>query len=321
MTPELRDKLSKILALTTSPVEGEASAAAAMLQRLLDKHNLSVADLEAKGQSKPGVREQAHDLGKAAFRWKLDLAEGIATHYYCAPLVSRRNKTVSFVGRPDNVEALTMLYAWLVDQIKRVAAEDRRTHAEETGTHVDPLRWQVNFGVGAVSRLVVRLDELKRQREADVTSQALVISHAAEVSDYLESTYGYRVDGQETAVERERRERWEARERTMAELKERDIEAYYRERPWERPATPEQLEAQRKLDEAATKREEANARRRNKRAEERGYYGRWSSQSAASERRDDEGYAARQAGKRGAERINLEPFLTGRTPAKPIKGR
>src|SRR2546423_3993388 len=121
MDTKLLDRLRKILALTESPVEGEAQAAAMKLQELLTEHNLSIADLEKRGHQAPPVGESAHDLGKAGFTWKLDLAETIADHYFCHAIVSRYRKTVSFVGRPDNVDSLQMLYTWVIDQIKRIS--------------------------------------------------------------------------------------------------------------------------------------------------------------------------------------------------------
>lgn len=187
----LLDKLAKILALTTSPVEGEAQAAAAMLAKLLAKHNLQMADLEAKGAAKPGVIENRVDLGKAAFQWKIDLATFIAEHYFCKVLIlkrHRRGKVLLFLGRPDNVQAFEMLYRWLVEQVQRIAKEERRTYIETTGDHVDPLRWQVNFGMGAAQRLGQRLGNLKRQQAAD--TKALVIHHAEEIDLWTQQTYG-----------------------------------------------------------------------------------------------------------------------------------
>jgi hypothetical protein len=86
------DKLRKILALVNSPEEGEALAAAEMLQKLLTDHNLSMADLEKKGSKAAPVTESGHDLGKAAFKWKLDLAEVIAEHYFCHGIIDRYSK-------------------------------------------------------------------------------------------------------------------------------------------------------------------------------------------------------------------------------------
>lgn len=325
MDAGLLSKLQKILALTTSPIEAEAQAAATHLQRLLTKYNLDIADLEKKGAAhSPGVRKQAHDLGKAAFTWKLDLAEAIAEHYYCHPLVNRTTKTVAFIGRPDNVESLQMLYGWIIDQIRRIATEERRRHFDDTGEHIDPLRWQVNFGIGAVERLEERLKEQRARQQEDVASDeestALVVlgdERKREISDYLESQGLPRIDGRETKMQRERRERREAEEARLEQLKETDIEAYYAECPWERPETEEEKEAREKREAEFWKREAArerkNARRRANYIPTGGYRER-----QVDEAKIDQGYTARSSGRRSADRVNLQPFIKGRAERKKI---
>lgn len=302
MIDGIADKLRKVLALTTSPVEAEALAASEMLAKLLAQYNLEIADLEERGADKPGVTEGGHDLGKAAFKWKLRLADEIADHYYCVSLTDHYSKQVKFAGRPDNVKALTSLYAWVVDQTCRLASIDRKAHVESTGEHIDPLRWQIHYGEGLVSRLGRRLAE-RRERYASTAGTALVIHHAAEVSDYLEDRYGYRRDGQETHTQKERRLRRQEEERKMAELKRDDIEAYYTIRPWERPLTPEQQREK----EIADARE---AKKWNKKWERR--MNRPGQEKSGKELRTiHETRTAQEAGAAGASRVNLEPFIEG----------
>lgn len=299
MDNKLIEKLRKVLALTTSPVEGEAMAAAAHLARLLAAHNLNIADLEKKGAAAPGVHEKGHDLGKAAFKWKLQLAEAIADHYFCYALVDDYRKTVKFIGRPDNVDSLIMLYGWIIDQIKRIAADERREHLANTGEHVDPLRWQVNFGLGAVERLSDRLTKESVTKESAGT--ALVIHHRSEISDYLEERFGYREDGRMTKKQQERQARQDAEDRRLEALKLTDIEAYYDECPWERPETPEQAAARAKADEAFWKKEARNERRR------KGRYQR--PMSNKEWRQMEEAESARVSGRKAGDRINLQPFV------------
>lgn len=310
MALEIIEKLRKVLALTSSPQEGEAQAATAMLQKLLTQYNLSVADLERKGgHAAPQIKEAGHDLGKAAFRWKLDLADSLAEHFYCVPLVNRTTKTVAFVGRPDNVESMQMLYGWIIDQIKRIATEDRRVHISRTGEHIDPLRWQVNFGVGAVERLTERMRQLRDQQvaaSAGITS--LVISHAKEASDYLESKYGYRRDGRPTAAQAARQAKWDKEKADAEELKATDLDAYYAKYPWERPLTAEQEAAQAEANARYWKKEAARERRN---AARRTGITRWRAPSSTDERKDEQAYRARGAGRQGADRVNLTPFVTG----------
>jgi hypothetical protein len=296
-------------------VEGEAQAAAAMLQKMLDQHNLSVADLEKRGAKKPGVKEEAHDLGKAAFKWKLNLADAIAEHYYCAPLVDHYAKTVRFVGRPDNVESLLMLYAWVIDQIKRISAEERRNHFIRTNEHVDPLRWQVNFGLGAVSRLRDRLADEAAARTSDST--ALVLSHRSEASDYLEEKYGFRIDGQKTKRERERDERYRVEQERREKLKAEDPEAYYAEFPWERPLTPEQQAEIDRQQAAADKKWARREQARQRRWERSGGRVRYESDKQYAAR--VQGQTARAAGREAAGRVNLRPFVEGGAVRKEIE--
>jgi len=313
----LIDKLQKILALTTSPVEGEAQAAAAMLAKLLEKHNLSMADLEQKGAAAPGVREMGVDLGKAAFTWKLDLAEAIADYYFCFGMVDRYRKTVVFIGRPDNVESLKMLYNWLIDQIKRISTDERKAHTEQTSEHIDPLRWQVHFGVGAVDRLKMRLAEERERVRNDAGTMALVIHHQTEIGDFMEDKYGYRADGQKTRKQRERDERWQ-RERNEYKARQNwwnfvtwvtgDVEDYYQQFPYERPKTAAQKAADEQYKKEWEKRERRNRKARERR-EANGGRTRYISMDEWNRR--EQGRTANRAGRAAAERITLHPFVAG----------
>jgi hypothetical protein len=327
-TAKLHDRLRKLLVMSKeAATEAEAQQAASLLQKFLTEHNLDVAQLEAKGAAAPHVHEAAHDLGKAAFKWKLDLAEYIAEHYYCAGIVDRKAKTVAFVGRPDNVQSLQMLYAWIIDQIKRIANDERHIWMAEHSEHMDPLRWQVNFGEGAATRLAVRLADMKDKQAADLARNAdgdvvgLALHHAAEVSDYLEQNYGYRTDGRMTKEELAREERWAEYQRKQAaaeaareELLRTDPAEYYRQYPWAHPDAVAKREAQAAKERAAeVKREARNAKRRG-----RGM-GREERDNPARERQESQAWQARVAGRRAADRVNLQPFLGGSTGATKKK--
>jgi len=314
------DKLRKLLEVKNrAATEVEAATAAGLLQRFLTEHNLSVADLERRGQTAPKMAEGQHDLGKAAWKWKLDLAEGIAEFYYCAPLVDRYSKRVAFAGRPDNVEALTMLYAWIVDQIKGIATEERRVHFDTTGEHIDPLRWQIDFGVGATERVITRLKELKaRQQEdqarnADGDVVALTLHHESEVSDYLEQTRGYRLDGKKTQrelkYEQERQAEREKKDALRIQCEAAgDMEPFYAEFPWERPETGEQIAKREKADAEFWKKEKRNAARRTGPA--------WRPGRAEDPKKSEQRATARNSGRAAADKVNLQPFITGHVDNK-----
>lgn len=292
--------------------EAEAAAAMEMLQSLLKKHNLDIAMLESKGSSaKPGVVEQGHDLGKAAFKWKLNLADVLADHFYCVSLTDHSTKTVRFAGRPDNIESLQMLYRWLIEQIKVLSAEDRKNHQEATGEHVDPLRWQVNFGLGVVHRLSDRLAAIKTKMEKEAEreqqqgqtqgeSTALVRvqqDHERELNDWLEETHGYRTDGKPTKREIEMDNKLRLIRQQDAELLKDDPDAYYAKYPWRHP------------DHIARERKKAErAERRRAKYIPKNRYQEWSPER---ERREEQAGQARSAGRKAGDRVNLTPFIGG----------
>lgn len=314
-------KLGKLLEVKNrAATEAEAMTAAALLSRFLTEHNLSMADIEKRGQAAPGVVEGGYDLGKAAFKWKLDLADGIASFYYCTPIIDRHKKTVTFVGRPDNVEALTMLYKWVIDQIKAIATTERRAHFDATQEHIDPLRWQLGFGLGASARLIDRLREMKARQAEDLSRDewgnvnAIATHHDKEANDYLEAKYGYRNDGKRTKAQQEAHERCEAERVRHSELKvlyeaNGDMEPYYAEYPWDRPDTEEEIAAREKRNAEYEKREARNTKRRT------GGGGR---ERQVDERKEEQSYQARQSGKAAAGKINLQPFIGTNVDRKKV---
>lgn len=329
---KLISRLQKLLALTESPNENESASAAAMLQKFLTQHNLSMADLEMKGATAPGMKENVADLGKAAFKWKLDLAEGIAEFYFCAPIVNRAKKTVRFVGRPDNVESLQMLYIWVIDQIKEISKNERRKHYDLTQEHIDPLRWQLGFGEGAVERLIDRLREMKARQAEDMSHDefgnitALAIHHQAEVSDYLEKEYGYRTDGKETERQRKSRERSEAywaelerKEREQENLKLQcetagDMAPYYAAYPDQHPDVIAKAEAEAaKRNKAYEAKERRNEARRTGRSSWREAPTDWV--------KEEQKQKAQASGRENASKVNLQPFVgDGKKPTKGAIG-
>lgn len=211
-----------------------------------------------------------------------------------------------------------MLYSWLIEQIKQISSAKRKEHEAATGEHIDPLRWQVNFGVGLVSRLQERLDEIKRKQQEDAGS-ALVIHHQSEISDYMEAKYGYRTDGRKTKREEEREAYWAQQaaewEKTRqeaaarkAKLKEEDIEEFYRQYPEEKPRTAHQ----KKQDAARAEKESAKYWDRYHAKREREAR-REANLSPEERRKRQQAADAHTTGAKAAKEVNLEPFLKDKT--------
>jgi hypothetical protein len=311
---KLRNVLERVKRGST---EGEVQAATNVLQTLLTKYNLEIADLErstGKTVAKVGKGDHAWDNPKAVWKWKLDLAEHVAEHFFCYPIVERYRKPprVLFVGRPDNVESLRMLYAWLQKQIHALGTEERRGYMERTGEHIDPLRWQLSFGEGCAARVGERLREAAQSRSSSET--ALVVSHKSEISDYLESIGKGRIDGRRTQWEIDYAAKRDERQKKKDESYNRAVNSgdwtkHYEEYPEDVPKS-----------EADKKAEEARMEKLRKK---------WRRQEAAAEAReermrDDPEYRKRIQQKNTAvihgvaagEKVNLTPFLNGHVDDK-----
>lgn len=191
---QLIAKLAKVLALCDSPSEGEAAAAASHLARLLEKHNLSVAELEAAGQDAAAIIEKRVPLSKGApSEWRVHLALDLAETYFCRVMTgttgksNKRKSALFFIGRVDNVATLDAVYEFLTNQLCRLSRESRREHLEVWGESVNPNQWQASFCAGAVYRIGHRLDDERAVRRSQV--QALVVQRHREAQEYCDEQY------------------------------------------------------------------------------------------------------------------------------------
>ncbi len=330
---KLVDTLRKVMALMDSPNENEAQAAAAHLARLLEKHNMEVADLEAAGQEVTEVEAggdqdiSSNPLNDPTVAWKVSLAECVAEHFYCYADVPYVGGRVRFIGRRENLDSLELLYEWFIKQIKRLAKADRRRHLEETGQDIPGIRWQMSFAEGVIERLGERLHN-ERERHATAGSTSLVVSRTRDISDWMETNRGWRMDGQKTERQAEREQDYRDLIARKAQLLKDDPIAYYDEFPQDHPdrvAEREFQDAARQKRVDAKERRNEGRRRRYREARdgtrdtlkgvEQGTFG-GDRYAAYDWEKDDQETTARQAGRERGDDINLRPHLDGDDPER-----
>lgn len=168
-------KIKKLLALADAARnnnEHEAQAAALKVQELLQDHGLTLAELEAAGadiDNDVGRKKEATDR-RALYRWQQELMSQLAENNFCLHHVREARltrpgfgertfmtKAHVLVGRNLNVNATLAVYDYLIDAL------DREARAQ--GFHT-ARKDHLAFHDGAVSRLVVRLVEQRRAKEA-----------------------------------------------------------------------------------------------------------------------------------------------------------
>lgn len=117
---EIISKIRKLLAMTEENgcSEGEAMTAALMAQKLMAKHNLTVADID-DDTSKGKIVEVGFDAG-TKYKWKYRLANIIAVNFCCKVYVVGKSSIV-FYGYENHAKIASDVFRFLFQTGIRLA--------------------------------------------------------------------------------------------------------------------------------------------------------------------------------------------------------
>lgn len=170
--PEIIDRVTKLLALSTSNNEHEASAAAAKAQEILTEHNLRLEDIKTSQKSPTLPIEQTEILsGNRKIYWRGFIANVIANANFCKAWWMGGKMVIA--GRAHNVAIALSLYDYLTQTVERLAAEGVKAEKQAwhsylrqiEGTGIEPFaqpnwrRWRSSFITGCSKRLLERIEE------------------------------------------------------------------------------------------------------------------------------------------------------------------
>jgi len=155
-------RIQKLLKMSTEngASENEAMLAADKAQKLLQEHNLSIADIKDDSQAEPIDSEDTEvdrDL------WKGYIRNATAKLYFCTTYTTmkldthyKRVKVITFVGRKSNRMVATEMCKYFINTVDRLAAEEFK---EVPGNRATINRMAHAFKQGAASKLSTRLRE------------------------------------------------------------------------------------------------------------------------------------------------------------------
>jgi len=145
--------------------ENEAQAFAAMLNKLLTKHNLEMSDIEwKKEQNQEPTRRDWFSGKRKTYGWEVMLARIIAEANYCKILAGRGY--IVFVGQKSGVDtsAETMKYMHAVaDKIATKEYQIRYAKCYAEGNEREMYGYRASFLISFVARLKERLADQKFQ--------------------------------------------------------------------------------------------------------------------------------------------------------------
>jgi len=156
------NRIQKLLKMSTEngASENEAMQAADKAQKLLQEHNLSIADIKDDSQAEPMDSE---DIEVDRDVWKGYIRNATAKLYFCKTYTTmkfdsryKKVKIITFVGRKSNRMVATEMCKYFINTVDRLAAEEFR---KVPGSRATINRMAHAFKQGAASKLSGRLRE------------------------------------------------------------------------------------------------------------------------------------------------------------------
>lgn len=195
-------RIQKLLALSQSPNEHEAAAAAAKAQELLFKYNLSMMDVQTGDKKRPVIERYNRRtvvLGKKreVLNWRRDLLRSLARLNFCRTVDVIGAEYTNLIGEDHNIEVVLNLYDYLFATIERLSAEGWEATKRENGGKA-PVVWsdvvhryvsqhaknyRSSFSHGAVHSVIDRLNDQQAKSVVDAGSNALVVIAEEELTE------------------------------------------------------------------------------------------------------------------------------------------
>jgi len=204
------DKLRKLQRLYNSATkinnEGEAAAAAEMIQRLLIKYNLTMEEVGTDEQKKSAneikectVSGFTHtSIGGA---WEYRLWDCLCKHNFCrCYMYGNSYKRLILLGNSENIEVVKWMFDMLSERFVHFSSEQFKKY-KETDEYIFAVRkcskdrYQRGYLIGAVDGLNRKLTEIaernkKQEPELSAKITALTIRNDGAITDYVHDKWG-----------------------------------------------------------------------------------------------------------------------------------
>ena len=211
---EVRNKIAKLLRLQTSNNAGEAANAAAFVEKLCVKYNVSSTDCEDYDPEKDEVVE--FQFGKAYRNANVpeqNLIHGVAKYFNGTCIVTHQPSTSMFYKPPKrlmkiiaskgNKIQIELYLDYLIETMNKLAIEAKKSGGYGTATRSYTTNWKKGFSRKIADRLIHMKNEQKRKGKPDLNKSALVILNKNSIEQkaaqaFLEENYPNRTKSRRT---------------------------------------------------------------------------------------------------------------------------
>jgi len=184
MDYKILDRIRKVLSLTASPNEHEASLASIRAQELLDKHNLTMKDIEGESSGTFDV----HTLkivkeSEAKPNWKnslfniLSVLFDVVPFYFESGLRGKTREACYVIG----IQSDTQIFAYVFDYLSKTITNSLKQELikiknKEIAVHkLDLQAYKDSFTKGMVDRICERISEQRELRRNNPQSRELTV--------------------------------------------------------------------------------------------------------------------------------------------------
>lgn len=167
------ERIQKLLSLSKNNSNiNESTSAALLAQKLIDRHQLSMAEIQATSHEQVPVGKHNTPIYSSCRRtsWKAHLASSLARHYDCALYISYgyegKNKTSNYtlVGREEDCGLACFMFNWVEHEIERLA----KKNASGLGHN-----YSQTYCEGAVSGITQKLTEEKESAKTSARAEGM----------------------------------------------------------------------------------------------------------------------------------------------------
>lgn len=169
---KLIEKIRKVMALSSSPNEAEAAAAAEKAQAMLAEYNLSMADISTEEAEEDFIEDREEVTESVP--WRRQIANNVAELYFCSYFFTHRKDPTStracgyirrdihsFIGAQHNVAVAKMMFKYLCDAVDRMSIEgSMRVTIGERSAYRTSFKWACSLRLS--SRIRDRIAAAKR---------------------------------------------------------------------------------------------------------------------------------------------------------------
>ena len=183
---EVRNKIAKLLRLQTSNNAGEAANAAAFVEKLCVKYNVSSTDCEGYNPEKDEVVE--FQIGKAYRKANVpeqNLIHGVTKYFNGQTIITYvqsnsmyyepPKRVMNVIASKGNKLQIELYFDYLVETMNKLADEAKKSGGYGTSRQTYKTNWKKGFSKKIADRLLAMKNEQKRNGKPELNEPALVV--------------------------------------------------------------------------------------------------------------------------------------------------